>query len=120
MASLREHDDDDEPGREYDDELLTDISVDERIADAHQDEDEEHRRIRRIKNAKHAKCRQNAEAHAWNPAHRRNLNDAFAAADDRQYNMPIGNIAEVALLIQRLPQNLETKRLLQLTQRAIV
>jgi hypothetical protein len=34
--------------------------------------------------------------------------------------MPIGNIAATALLIQRLPQNPETERLLQLTQRAIV
>jgi hypothetical protein len=52
MASLHEHGDNDEPGREYDDELLANISDDERTADAPQDEDEEHRRIRRIKDAK--------------------------------------------------------------------
>jgi hypothetical protein len=43
MASLHEHDDDDEPGREYDNELLADVSVDKRTTDAPQDEDEEHR-----------------------------------------------------------------------------
>jgi chromatin segregation and condensation protein Rec8/ScpA/Scc1 (kleisin family) len=104
MAFLHEHDDDDEPGREYNDELLADISADERMADAPQDKDEEHIRIRRIKNTKRAKHRQNAEARARNPPHRINLDGAFAAADDRQYNTPIGNIAEAALLIQRLPK----------------
>jgi hypothetical protein len=82
MASLREHDDDDEPGREYDDEVLVDISADERTADAPQDKGEEHRRIRRIKNAKHAKRRRNAEARARNPPHCRNLNSAFTVVDD--------------------------------------
>jgi hypothetical protein len=82
LASLHERDDDGEPEREYEDELLADISTDERTADALQDEDERHRRIWRIKNAKHAKRRQNAEACAQNPPHRRNLGGAFAAADD--------------------------------------
>jgi hypothetical protein len=41
-------------------------------------------------------------------------------ANDRQYNTLIGNIAEAALLIQWLPQNPETERLLQLTQCAII
>jgi hypothetical protein len=45
MASLRDHDDDDEPGTEYDEELLVDISADEATADAPQNEDEERRRI---------------------------------------------------------------------------
>jgi hypothetical protein len=40
MASLR-NEDDDEPGPEYDAELLADISTDERTADATQDENEE-------------------------------------------------------------------------------
>jgi hypothetical protein len=111
MASLREHDDNDEPGRDYDDELLADVSADKRMADAPQDEDEEHRRIRRIKNAKRAKSRRNAEARARNPPHRRNLNNAFTTAR---------NIAEAALLIQWLPQNPDTERLLQLTQPAII
>jgi hypothetical protein len=62
MASIHEHGDDDEPGREYDDELLADVSTEERTADAPQDEDEECKRIRRAKNAKHAKCRRNTEA----------------------------------------------------------
>jgi hypothetical protein len=120
MASLHEHGDDDEPGREYDDELLMDVSVDERMTDAPQGENEEHRRIRRLKNAKRAKRKRNMKAHAQNPPHRRNLNGALAAADDCQYNTPIGNIAEAAMLIQRLPQNSKTERLLQLRQRAIV
>jgi hypothetical protein len=67
LASLHEHDDDDEPGRKYDDKLLADVSADECTVDAPQDEDEEHRRIRRIKNAKCAKRRQNIEARARNP-----------------------------------------------------
>jgi hypothetical protein len=120
MASLHEHDDDDEPGREYNDDLLADVSADEHMADAPQDEDEDHRRIRRIKNAKHAKCRRNMEAHARHPPHRRNLNSAFTAVDDRQYNTPIGNIIEVALLIQWLSQNPKTERLLHLTRRTNV
>jgi hypothetical protein len=120
MASLHEHDDDDEPRREYDDELLIDVSTDERTADAPQVEDEEHRRIRRIKNAKHAKRRLNAEACARNPPHSKNLNGAFTAADNHQYNTPIGNITEAALLIQRFPQNPETERLLHLMQRTII
>jgi hypothetical protein len=41
MASLRDHNDNDEPGREYDDELLADISADETTADASQNKDEE-------------------------------------------------------------------------------
>jgi hypothetical protein len=90
------------------------------MADAPQDKDEEHRRIWRIKNAKCAKHRWNAEARAWNPPYHRNLYGAFAAADDHKYNTPIGNITKAALLIQRLPQNPETERLLQMTQRTIV
>jgi hypothetical protein len=103
MASLHVHGDDDEPGREYDDKLLMDVSANERTVDAPQDEDEEHSRIQRIKNTKRAKCRRNVEARTRNPPHRRNLNGAFTAADDRQYNTPIGNIVEAAFLIQRLP-----------------
>jgi hypothetical protein len=115
MAFLHEHGDNVEPGREYDDELLADISTNERTVDAPQDEDEEHKRIQRIKNAKRAKCRRDMEARAWNPPHRRNLNGAFATADDRQLNTSIRNITEAALLIQRLPQNWK-----HLMQRAIV
>jgi hypothetical protein len=62
----------------------------------------------------------NAQAHAQNPPHRRNLNSAFTAADYHQYNTPIRNIAEAALLIQQLPQHPETERFLELTQHAIV
>jgi hypothetical protein len=65
---------------EYDDELLADVFTDGRTEDAPQGEDEEHRRIRRLKNAK---CRRNTEACARNPSHHRNLNGAFAVADDR-------------------------------------
>jgi hypothetical protein len=119
MPSLCKHDDDDEPGREYDDELLVDVFANVRMADTPQDKDEEHRRIWRIKNAKRAKRRRNAEAHARNPPHRKNLDGAFVAADDRQYNTPIGNITEAALLIPRLPQDPEIGRLLQLTQSAM-
>jgi hypothetical protein len=41
MASLHNHDHDDEPGRDYDEELLTNISTDEAMADAPQNKDEE-------------------------------------------------------------------------------
>jgi hypothetical protein len=120
MASLHEHGDDNEPVREYNDELLADVSTDEHTADAPQDEDEQHRRIQRIKNAKRAKCRRNTEARVRNPPPRRNLNGAFATADDHRYNTPIRNITEAALLIQQLTQNPEIERFLHLTQRAIV
>jgi hypothetical protein len=99
MASIRDHGDDDERGREYNDKLLADISADERTADAPQDEDVECRRMRKAKNIKRAKCRRNAEARARNPPHHRNLHDAFAAVNDHEYNTPIGNIAKAAFLI---------------------
>jgi hypothetical protein len=44
MASLPNADDD-EPGPEYDTELLADVSADEHTADAPQDENEEYTRI---------------------------------------------------------------------------
>jgi hypothetical protein len=53
MASLRSADDD-ESELEYDAKLLADVSADEHKADAPQDEIEEYRRIRRLKNAKRA------------------------------------------------------------------
>jgi hypothetical protein len=83
VASFHEHDDDDELEREYDDEQLADVSADEPVADDPQDEDEEHRRFRRIKNAKCTKHSQTTEALPQNPPHRRNLNGAFSVADDR-------------------------------------
>jgi hypothetical protein len=116
MASIR---DEDEPRREYDDELLEDISADENTANAPRDEDEESRRIRQAKNAKRAKRKRNAEARLQN-APRRNLHDAFAAAADRQYATPIANIAKAAILLQRLPQNPKTVRVLQLAQHALI
>jgi hypothetical protein len=60
MASLRNADDD-EPGPEYDAELLEDVFANERMVDAPQDENKEHRRIRRLKNAKRAQRRWNVE-----------------------------------------------------------
>jgi hypothetical protein len=66
MAFLRNVDDD-ELGLEYDDEVLTDVSANEPTADAPQDENEEHRRIRWLKNAKRAQHKWNAENHASNP-----------------------------------------------------
>jgi hypothetical protein len=65
MASLHNADDD-EPGPEYDAELLADVSADERTADDPQDEHEEHRRIRWLKNGKRAQRKQNAENRARN------------------------------------------------------
>jgi hypothetical protein len=105
MAS-RCNTEDDEPGPEYDVELLVDVSADERTADAPQDENEEHRRIRRFKNAKRTKRRRNTKNHARNPLYRRNLNNSFTAAEDQEYRTPISAIAEAALLVQQLPPNL--------------
>jgi hypothetical protein len=59
MASLR-NPEDDELDPKYDNEQLADVSVDDPTADAPQDEDEEHRRLRRAKNAKRAQRRRNA------------------------------------------------------------
>jgi hypothetical protein len=47
IASLRNADDD-EQGPKYDDDQLAEVSADEPIADAPQDENEEHRRIWRV------------------------------------------------------------------------
>jgi hypothetical protein len=56
MASLHNAEDD-ELDPKHDNEQLTDVSADEPTADAPQDEDEMHRRIRRVKNAKRAQRR---------------------------------------------------------------
>jgi hypothetical protein len=37
--------------------------------------------------------------------YQRNLNNAFAAAVDREYHTPIGSIVEEALLAKQLPTN---------------
>jgi hypothetical protein len=52
MASLRNAEDD-ELDPQYDNEQLADVSADEPTTDAPQDEDEDHQRIRRVKNSKH-------------------------------------------------------------------
>jgi hypothetical protein len=96
MASLRNADDD---------ELLADVSADKPTADAPQDENEKHKRIRRLKNAKRAHRRRNVENRARIPMYERKLNNAFAAAAYRDYHTPIGAIAEAALLAQQLPPN---------------
>jgi signal transduction histidine kinase len=101
MASLHNMEDD-ELGPQYDSEQLTDVSADEPTANAPQDEDEEHRRIRRAKNTKRAQRRRRTQNRAREP---RDLNNAFAAIADREYRTPIGAIAEVALLAQQLPPN---------------
>jgi hypothetical protein len=78
MASLR-NTEEDELDPQYDNEQLTDVSADEPTADAPHDEDEEHRRIRRAKNAKRSQRRRNIGARVpWD------LNNAFAAVVDHQ------------------------------------
>jgi hypothetical protein len=106
-----------ELGTQYDNEQLADVSADEPTANAPQDDDEEHRRIRRAKNAKRAQRKSNAQNRARKP---RDLNNAFAAAMDHEYRTPIGAIVEVALLAQQLPSNPQIQRLQYLTQRALV
>jgi transcription termination factor NusB len=73
-----------------------------------------------LKNAKRAKCRQNARNCAHNRLYQWNLNNAFAAAEDREYHTLIGTIAEAVLLVQQLPPNLQIQRLQNLTQRMLV
>jgi hypothetical protein len=119
ISSLRSSDDN-ELGPEYDDEQLADVSADEPTADAPQDENEEHRRIQRLKNSKRAQRRWNVKNHTRNPMYQRNVNNAFAAATDREYRTVIGANAEVALLAQQLPPNPHIQKLQYLTQRALV
>jgi murein L,D-transpeptidase YcbB/YkuD len=119
MASLRNADDND-PGPEYDVELLADVFAEERTEDAPQGENDEYRRIQRLKNTKHAEHRQNTENRTRNPLYQRNLNNAVTAAEDREYRTPIGAIAEATLLAQQLPPNPQIQRLQYLTQRALV
>jgi hypothetical protein len=116
LASLRNAEED-ELGTQYDNEQLVDISADEPTADAPQDEDEEHRRIRRAKNAKCAQRRRNAQNRTREP---RDVNNTFAAVVDREYRTPIGAIAKAALLAQQLPSNPQIQRLQYLTQRTLV
>jgi hypothetical protein len=116
MASLC-NEEDDEPGLEYDAELLTDISTNERTTDAPQDENEEHKRIWWLRNPKH---KWNIENRAHNLRYDRNLNNALAAAEDQEYCTSIGAIAEAALLAQHLLPNPQVQRLQYLTQRTLV
>jgi hypothetical protein len=108
---------DDELDQRYDNKQLVDVSADEPTADAPQDEDEEHRRIRRVKNANRAQHRRNAQNRAHEP---RDLNNAFAAIADWEYRTPIGTIAEAVVLAQQLPPNPQIQRLQYLTQYALV
>jgi hypothetical protein len=119
MASLCNVEDN-KLGTEYDAELLADVSTDERTTEAPHDENEEHRRIRRLKNAKRAKHMWNTENRARNPLYRKNLNNAFAAAEDQEYHTPIDTIKEAVLLVQQLPPNPQVQRLQYLTQRTLV
>jgi hypothetical protein len=119
MASLR-HAEDDELDPEYDNKQLADISTDEPTADAPQNEDEEHHRIQRVKNAERAQRRRNTKNGARDLMYQRDLNNTFAAVADREYRTPIGAIAEAALLAQQLPPNSKIQRLQYLSQRALV
>jgi hypothetical protein len=112
--------DDDEPGPKYDAELLAKVSANERTAHAPLGENEEYKRIRWLKNTKCAKHRRNMENCALNPLNKRNLNNAYAAAEDREYRTLIGATAEAALLAEQLPSNSQIQRLQYLTQRALV
>jgi hypothetical protein len=80
MASLHNAEDD-ELGQRYDNEKLANVSANEPTADAPQDEDEEHRRIWRVKNTKRTQRRRNAQNRAREP---RDLNDTFTAVVDRE------------------------------------
>jgi hypothetical protein len=104
MASLR-NEEDDEMGPEYDSEQLADVSAHEYIANAPQDENEEHRRIRQVKNAKCVQRKRNMENRARGLMYQRDLNNTFAVVADQEYRTPIGAIAEVVLLAQQLPPN---------------
>jgi hypothetical protein len=55
-----------------------------------------------------------------NPMYQRNLNNAFAAAVDREYRGSIGAIVEAAILAQQLPPNPQIQRLQYRTQCALV
>jgi hypothetical protein len=116
MASLRNAEDD-ELDLQYDNEQLVDVSANEPTADTPQDENEEHRRIRQVKNTMRAQRRRHAKNRAREP---RDLNNAFAAVADHEYRKLIGAIAEVALLAQQLPPNPQIQRLQYLTQCALV
>jgi hypothetical protein len=107
-------------GPEYDSEQLADVSAHEYIANAPQDENEEHRRIRQVKNAKCVQRKRNMENRARGLMYQRDLNNTFAVVADQEYRTPIGAIAEVVLLAQQLPPNPQIERLHYLSQRALV
>jgi hypothetical protein len=108
---------DDELGSEYDVELLIDVSINEHITNAPQDKNKEHSRIRWLKNAKRGR---NTKNRAHNLLYHRNLNNAFAAVEDREYCTLIGAIAKATLLVQQLPPNPQVQRMQNLTQHAVV
>jgi hypothetical protein len=116
MASLRNAEED-ELGTQYDNEQLADVSADEPTAATPQDEDEEHQRIWRAKNAKRAQRRRIAQNGAREP---RDLHNAFAAVADCEYHTLICAIAEAVLLAQQLSSNPQIQRLQYLTQCTLV
>jgi hypothetical protein len=101
MASLRNVEDD-ELDPKYDNEQLTDIPANEPTNDAPQDEDEEHRSIRRITNSKRTQHRHNTQNRTHDT---RDLNNSFTAVVDQEYCTLIGAIAEADVLAQQLPPN---------------
>jgi hypothetical protein len=68
-----------------------------------------------VKHTKRAQRKRNAKNCAHNPMYQRNLNNAFAAAADREYRTLISAIAEATLLAQQLPPNPQIQRLQYLT-----
>jgi len=79
MASIRDIDND-EPGADYENELLDEISADEGMVQAPADEDKEQRRICKLKNARRANRRRNTQARTHNI--NRSLNGKFAVVRD--------------------------------------
>ena len=79
MASIRDIDND-EPGAEYENELLDEISADEGMVQAPADEEKVQRRICKLKNARRANRRRNTQARTRNI--NRSLDGKFAVVRD--------------------------------------
>ena len=107
---------------QYANESLDQISDDELLVNTPQDESQQDRENRRQRNHRRATRRKNATARAQRaPPLRgsRNLRQDLDEAADKAFDSPLINLAEVAILIQALPDTPQNREIQHLTRDAL-
>ena len=109
MATINTHEGDVDAQSQHDpNETIDQISKDDLMVDAPQDEDDARRAARRRKNERRAQRRLRAAEHARQPPISPcNLNDEFAAVGDPIFDTPIATMTEATLRLMQLPWNPE-------------